>query len=231
MLYDTRSIAFICELYHPPQATLDATRVQAVHNELFANPRLGYRNFNFIAGGVMLSNPTTAQGAASSLTVLGDRLRVSEELTDSSLDDFIQRLDTVAKLAASKLEIPVFTACQVSVRSLVNPRQFRDAREFLARGMFRFSEEDLSTFGRPSQMLGLRMLFPQVKGERAFYAIRIESYNNDPRSIFVENVGTFPGVVPAAEAGSFVECVRETYRFLAEKSVEFLARFDARPPE
>lgn len=228
MLYDTRSIAFLCELFHPPQAQIDATRVQSVHNEIFANPRVGYRNFNFISGGVMLSNPHPTPGANSALTVLGDRLRLIEELTDASLDDFLHRLETVSKLTAARLEIPIFTACQVSVRSLVNPRAFRDAREFLARGVFRFSEEDLSTFGRPSQMLGLRMLFPQAPGERAFYALRLESFNNDPRSIFLENVGTFPGVVPAAEAAAFSDCVRETYRFLTERAVGFLARFDNR---
>jgi hypothetical protein len=228
MLYDTRTIAFICEIFHPPQTSIEAARIQAIHNELFTNPRYGYRNFNFVPGGVVLSNPTTAQGANSSMAVLGDRLRVSEELTDASLDDFLARLDAIVKLAAARLEIPVFTACQVSVRSLVNSRTFRDSREFLARGMFRFSEQDLATFGRPSQMLGLRMLFPQSAGERAFYALRIESYNNDPRSLFLENVGTFPGVVPAAEGGSFVECVRATYGFLTERAVEFLARFDAR---
>lgn len=228
MLYDPRTIAFICEVFHPPMAH-DAAKVQAIHHELFKERRVGYQNFNFAPGGVMLSNPAAQPGANSSLSVLADRLRVVEELTEASIDDFIARLEKVLPLAVSKLEIQVATACQVSVRSLVNVRSFRDSREFLARGMFRFDEADLAAFGRPSQMLGLRMLFPQSGEERAFYALRIESYNADPRSLFLENVGTFPGVMPAGQVTAFAEAVRATYGFLAERTCNFLARFDGRP--
>jgi hypothetical protein len=227
VLYDPRTIAFLCEVFHPPMAH-DATRVQAIHNELFANGRAGYRNFNLIPGGIALSNPPAIPSANSSASILGDRVRVVEELTDASLEDYLARLETVVRLAAARLEIPVFTACQATVRSLINPRHFRDSREFLARGMFRFGDEDLHAFGRPSQMLGLRMVFPQSGEERAVYALRIESYNADPRSLYLENVGTFPGIVAAAQAGSFGEAVRATYGFLVERAADFLGRFDVR---
>jgi hypothetical protein len=226
MLYDTRTLAFILELFHPPQQTIDATRIQSIHNELFASPRTGYRNFNFTPTGVVLSNPLPNASANSSFTVSADRLRITEELTEVALDDFIARMDLVLRLSVQRLEIPIFTACQVSVRSLVNPRQFRDAREFLTNGMFRFSGEDLGEFGRPCQMLGLRLVFAQPQGERGFFALRVESWNNDPRSVYLENVGTFTGVVPATDVGSYAECVRATYAFLTERAVNFIARFD-----
>ncbi|MFN0206969.1 MAG: hypothetical protein ACKVS6_11760 [Planctomycetota bacterium] len=226
MLYDTRTLAFICELFHPPQQTIDATRIQSIHNELFASPRTGYRNFNFTQGGVVLSNPLANPSANSSFLVSSDRLRLTEELTEVALDDFIARMELVLKLSLQRLEIPIFTACQVSVRSLVNPRQFRDARDYLTKGMFRFSDDDLAPFGRPCQMLGLKLVFPQPAGEKGFYSLRIESWNNDPRSVYMENVGTFTGVVAAAEVASYAECVRATYAFLTDRAVEFLARFD-----
>ncbi len=227
MLYDPRTIAFLCEVFHPPVAH-EAPRIQAIHAELFADPRTGYRNLHFGPGTATLSNSLATPNANSSVQILGDRLRLTEELTESSMDDFLGRLERVTRLGGTKLEIPVYTACQVSVRTLVNPRHYRDSREFLARGVFRFGEEDLTTFGRPSQMLGLRMVFPQSGTERAFYSLRIESYNGDPRSIYIENVGTFPGIVPAAEAGRLTECVRATYDFIVERALAFLGRFDAK---
>jgi len=227
MLYDPRTIAYLCEVFHPPMAH-ETTKVQAIHHELFGNRRVGYQNFNLAPAGVTLSNPVSQPGANSSFSVLPDRLRLVEELTEASLDDFVGRLEKVLGLAATRLEIQVATACQVTVRTLVNVRSFRDSREFLARGMFRFEDDDLKAFGRPSQMLGLRMLFPQTPNERAFYALRIESYNADPRSLYLENVGTFPGIVPAAQVAAFAEALRATYGFLVERTCGFLARFDER---
>lgn len=227
MLYDTRTLAFICELFFPPVQTIEAARIQSIHNELFANPRLGYRNFNFIQGGVVLSNPLQAPSANSTFTVMADRFRIAEELTEVSLDDFIARLDLVLKLATQKLEIPLFTASQVSVRSLVNPRQFRESREFMAKGVLRLKDDDLEAFGRPCQLFGMRLVFPQNQTSRGFYALRMESWTGDPRSVYLENVGTFTGVVPAAEAGKhFSENVRATYDFVTDRAVGFLARFD-----
>lgn len=230
MLYDTRTLAFICELFYPPVQTIDATRIQSIHNELFSNPRLGYRNFNFIQGGVVLSNPLPNPNANSTFTVNADRFRIAEELTEVSLDDFLARLELVVRLATQRLEIPLFTATQVSVRSLVNPREYRDARSFFAKGILKWQDADLDQFGRPCQMFGLRMVFPQNQNDRGFYALRMESWNADPRSVYLENVGTFTGVVAAAEAGrSYADCVRSTYDFISERAVGFLARFDNNP--
>ncbi|HKE02302.1 MAG TPA: hypothetical protein VKE69_14890 [Planctomycetota bacterium] len=227
MLYDPRTIAFLGEVFHPPMAH-EATRVQAIHNELFGDSRAGYRNFNLVPGGVALSNPPGSPSSNSSTTILGDRIRVVEELTDATLDDYLHRLDSVLRLAAARLEIPLFTGCQISVRSLVNPRHFRDSREFLARGMFRLVQDDLAAFARPSQTIGLRMVFPQHGAESSLYALRIESYNADPRSLYLENVGTFPGLIPAAQSAAFADSVRATYGFLVDRALTFLGRFDVR---
>lgn len=227
MLYDPRTIAFVTEAYFPPMQQ-DGLRVQQVHHELFGSARAGYRNFNLVAGGAMLSNPHINGSANSSVTVLQDRVRIAEELTDTSLDDFLARQEIVLRLLAQKLEIPVFVACQVAIRSLVSSRQYRDARDFLARGVLRFNDDGLAPFGRAPHTLGLRFVFPQSADERNVYQVRIESYTGDVRSVFLENVGMFPGVVLAGDVEKLGEPVRQTYNFLTERVLEFLARFDQR---
>lgn len=226
MLYDTRTLAFICELYHPPMQQMDAARIQSIHGELFTNPRLGYRNFNITPTGIVLSNPLPAPGANQSFCLMADRMRISEEFTGIPIEDFIQKLETFARKFVERMEVPVFTAVQVSIRSLVNSRQFRDAREFMERGIMRFSSDDLAVFGRPTPTIGLRLMFSPGEGHRGFHALRIESWNNDPRSVYLENVATFPGAVVPADLSPISTCVHETYQFLTVQGVEFIERFD-----
>ena len=225
MAYDPRTIAFFVELLHPP-VQHDLRRLQRLHGELFTDPKAVYQNFSVVQGGAAFSNPSLTPNASSSASFLADRIQVREEFSGAALEDACGRLERVAGLAIEHLGIQLFTAQQCVVRSLVNPRQFRDSREFLTRALFRFTEEDMRTLGRPVQLLGLRLVFPRVESRAEIYSLRLESYNGDPRSLYLENVGTFAPVLAAQGTSPLAENLRETYRFVTEEALEFLKRFD-----
>lgn len=225
MQYDPRTIAFCVELLHPPMQH-DLKKLQGLHGDLFADNKSSYKNFNLIPGGATFSNPQANASAVSLTSFLQDRIQIREELSGASLDDTCSRVEKIAVLAVERFKIPLFTGQQCIVRSLINPRQFRDSREFLARALFRFTEDDLKTLGRPLQLLGLRLVFPRVQSQNEVYALRLESYNGDPRALFLENIGTFSPVLPAQGTEPLLANLRETYRFLTEEVLQFLGRFD-----
>lgn len=225
MAYDPRTIAFFVELLHPP-IQHDARKLQALHGELFTDQKSFYRNFAIVEGGAVYSNPPSMPNANSTACFLPDRVQVREEFTGAALDDACARLERIAGLAVSHMGIQLFTAQQCVVRSLVNPKHFRDSREFLARALFRFTQDDLQTFARPAQLLGMRFVFPRVEDKPEIYSLRLESYNGDPRSLYLENVGTFGPLLAAQGLAALSENLRSSYRFLTEEVLEFLTRFD-----
>ena len=69
-------------------------------------------------------------------------------------------------------------AQQVLVRTLVNPRAFKDSRNYLKNGMFGFGDK-MDVFEQAPQLLGLRMVFPPTQESPNAFSLRIESFNND----------------------------------------------------
>jgi hypothetical protein len=61
------------------------------------------------------------------------------------------------------------------------------------------------------------------------HALRIESFSSDPRSLYLEDQASFPPVLPARGLEVVADNVQETYAFLVERSLEFVARFDTSP--
>ena len=78
----------------------------------------------------------------------------------------------------------------------INPRSFKNARLFLREGMFGFGDQE-ETLGREPQLYGLRLAFQPAGEEKNAYSLRIESYNNDPRSLFLEVQATFGPTMPS----------------------------------
>ena len=228
MDYQPRTIAFHAELLHAPLSP-DPRPVQKFHNEMFEGGRPVYASFAVTPVGPILANPGNRPGAVSQVACLADRLQFREELGGLTPEGFAERVQHVATRLASAAGIPLFTGQQVTLRSLVNPRRFRDAREFLKVAMFRFGGET-EAFGREPALYGLRLLFPPAADEANAFALRIESYNSDTRSLFVETQGTFGPAPTASDPGSSAlgERVLETYRFLLERALPFVARFDVR---
>ncbi len=226
MDYQQRTIAYLCELHHPPLAP-DPRPIQKLHNEMYESGDPPWSSFAVTPAGPVLSNPVSQPGAVSLAAFLVDRIQFREELGSMTYEEFGTRIRTVAEQAAERRGIQMFTGQQVTIRCLINPRTFRDSRAFLRQGMFRFGGET-EVLGRDPQLYGLRLVFPPGSESPDAFSLRIESYNRDPRSLFLENQGTFGPLITGRSLTQIEENVRSTYVFLRERAIAFVARFDAR---
>jgi hypothetical protein len=224
--YPIRTIAFLCEIIHPP-VELQAKAVQELHGDLFEDAQFSYQNFNLGPDGIHLANQPEQPGQASSVSFLPDRLQFREEMRGLTMEEFGDRVTEVVRRSAEKLGFPLVTAQQYVLRSLFNPRHHQDTRAFLAQGVCQLREEQLGLFGRPMGLYGVKMVFPQTPdGEDSLFNLRVESYSDDPRSIFVENVGTFTHCPIPGGLHRIGENLERTYHFIAEKVTRFVETFD-----
>lgn len=225
MSYDPRSIAFLAEILFPPMQ-LRADQVQAIHNQLYRQPALSYQNFQVAHDGIHLSNLVQAPGQVSSVSFLPDRIVLREELRGTTVEDFATRTVNIASIACQQLGIGASVAQQFVVRSLVTPKHFRDGRELLTRKLVAPDVDAWPQFGRPLQSLGVRLTFPPTENSREAFHVRIESWPQDPRSLWIENTGSFAGPIPVENLPQLANYLYATYRFLTGPVGDFLARFD-----
>jgi hypothetical protein len=225
MQYTPRTIAFLCDLLHPPQNP-DPRPIQRLHNAQFQSGDPVYKSYNVTAEGAVLSNPVTAPGANSSVAFLVDRIRFREELSGLTVESFGARVRAQCEALIREVPLQLFTAQQVTVRTLINPRHFTDSRKFIKAGMFGIGSE-MSEFGREPQLYGMRMVFPPGPDGPNAHALRIESFHSDPRSVFIENQASFGPTVVQHGLDPIEENVHVAYRFVVERALRFLSHFDA----
>jgi len=226
MFYAPRTIAFLTELIHPP-AQPDPALIQRVHNDLFQTREPAYKSFTVTPAGAVLSNPVTRPGAVSAASFTADRMQFREELSSLTVDAFAAQVRDLCERVTALAKTQVFTAQQVTIHTLINPRHFRDAREFLRGGMFGFDRET-EDFGRDPHLLGLRLVFPPSEGQPNAHALRVESYNDDVRSLFIENQASFPPILVARGLDVVADNIHAAYDFLVERALTFVSRFDTR---
>jgi hypothetical protein len=225
MSYDPRTIAFAAEILHPPQQ-LRADLVQSVHNSLWRQPAIGYQNFQVAHDGIHLSNVPQVPGQVSLATFAWDRLVLREELRGTSVEDFATRVVNVSTIAFQTLGVAASLAQQFVVRSLVAPRHYRDGREFLSRRLVAPGADAWQTFDRPLQSLGVRLVFPPQPGGNETFHVRVETWPQDQRSIWIENTGSFAGAIATADATQLASLLESTYRFVTGPVCNFLATLD-----
>jgi len=226
MQYAPRTIALATELFHPPIQP-DPAPVQRVHNQQFQGGDPEFRSFAVTPTGAVLSNPVTRPGAVSAASFLPDRFQFREELGSLTHEEFAARVRSVSDLVAQEVGIQVFTAQQVTLRTLVNPRNFADSRAYLKEGMFGF-EDEIGEFSREPLLYGIRLVFPATQDQPCAYALRIESFSNDPRSLFIENQATYAPIMVTRGLETVETNIRDAYDFLVEKALRFVSRFDQR---
>jgi hypothetical protein len=232
MSYGLRSIAFLAELIHPP-VQHDPRSLQRLHSELFGSSECSYRDFRLIAGGAQFSNAVGGMpGSQVSCTnLLGDRIQIREEATGCSREDFVVRVEHMAKLSLSVLPMKLFLAQQYAVRSVINPHTTADGREFMLRTLFGFDDSITEVFAAKPTLAGLRLAFPPSGSDNAIYNVRVESFSNDNRSLFLETVGTFGQPVQADGVASLVQRFEATYDFQQDRLLEFVGQFDVEGAE
>lgn len=225
MSYDPRTIAFLAELiYQPIQLRSDAA--QSIHNALYKRPETRYLNFTIQQDGIHMTNVPESPGSVSMMTLLPDRIVLREELRNVTLEDYAARLVNVTSVVFQSLSVPVSLAQQFVIRSLITPRQVNDSREFLARRMIGGNPDVWGTLGRPLQSLGMRFTFPQTDRHKEIFNVRVESWPQDPRSLWIETVGSFTNPVPTENLPELANYLHTTYRFLTGPVTDFLASFD-----
>jgi hypothetical protein len=228
MHYEPRTISFLCEVLHPP-LPLDPGPIQKIHNQMYEAGAPLYPTFRPGPQGIELSN-TIRPGAISAVRFLPDRFQFQEEHSGMTVDDFATRVGEVSAAVADRRHLPRFAAQIVTVRTLVNPKHFHDSRAFLRDAMFGL-DDGLAAFERSPQLFGLRLVFPPEPDAPNAHTLRVESFANDPRSLFLENQSSFPlaEIAPGLEA--LEANVRTTYDFIVERALPFVARFDLRHEE
>ncbi len=230
MEYDLRSIAYVAELLHAPKQH-DAAALQRVHTLAFADPKCSYQNFQVVPGGAAFFNPPTPS-AVSAVHFLPDRIQIREEMTGISREEFQDRIERIAAYSLEHLAIEHFALQNFVVRSLVNARFYTDSKEFVRRSLLNMEDEDFECLEREPQIVGLRFFFPQTNETRGAFNVRIESYEKDPRSVFVENIGIFRSLVTGGNLNELTSNFFSTYDYLDSNIVDFLSQFDSKeaPP-
>jgi len=226
MPYAPRTIALLCELRHPP-TSVDPRPIQRIHNRMFESGEPTYHSFTSENDVATLFNPSARPGAASLVSFHADRILFREELSSLTMEEFAGRVREVATEVAELRRLQVFVAQIVTVRTLVNPRHFKDSRAFLKDAVCGIGDA-LPSFQRSPELFGLRLVFPPSREEPHAFTLRVESFANDPRSIFLENQGAFGPTIVANGLASLEAGVRTTYAFLVDRALGFLSHFDSR---
>jgi hypothetical protein len=225
MSYELRTISLRAEVIHPP-IQLRPEVVQGIHNSLYRQSELSYQNFQIAADGIHLTNIPQSPGQASVATFLPDRLVIREELRPCTVEEFATRVVNVASIGFQALGITSTLAQQFVVRSLVTPRHVEDGRVFLMERLLQAGPEVIEGFGRPVQSAGVRLVFPQTENSKEVFQVRVESWPQDPRSIWLENVGSFAFPTQVENLPHISNYLYATYKFMTGPLGRFLAHYD-----
>lgn len=227
--YDPRTIAFVTELIHFPMHHEPAA-LRDVYNKLGDRNPSWYMNFNVDPnqGGAQMvtMRPGAPQAQVSAVTCMPDRIQLQEEMTDLTLDGFLERVHAVVEICGEALQIPQFNVQQNVVRSLVTPRHAADSRQFIGERLCSLQGEQLAVMQRPVGTLGLRFMFPADESDNTLYNVRVESYNFDIRSVYLEVAGTFPDAVALNDRDKVATSLQATYDFMHDRLCAFVASFD-----
>ncbi len=227
--YPTRTIAYVCELFHPPQQP-PTEAIQKLHNRYFEDGNPPYSSFAVTPVGPVLSNPIMRPGALSQVAFLADRIQFREELGVLTCEDFGSRVAQIARDASASAGIQAFPGQQVTIRSLINPKQFKDSSRFMRDGLLGFGET-VEIFDEAPQILGLRLVFPASAEHPSTNTLRIENYAQDPRSLFLENQASFGVQVASEGLLDLGKNILSTYQFLVDQAQTFVETFDQRLEE
>jgi hypothetical protein len=230
LIGEPRSIYFSTHLIHPP-IKLEESKdsIKEVYHELSKVGSCDYDNISFEGFPVSPPRFTKQQGrTVSSCFFLSDRILIQEDWTDITLESFSKKIREILDRGFRLLELGFVIIQTCTVRSLFTPHHSADARVFLAEKACGLEGKIAPYFQRPAQMFGMRLLFPPLKDVPRSFDVRIESFNQDPRQVFVETIGTFHLIQPITPTNVDVALVNmsTTYGFCINDVKNFLNQFD-----
>lgn len=223
MLSEPRTIALIMELLHLPMQH-PVNRLRTLYTHLCTE--CDFENFTRRPGGAQIERPASEEAGLSRLTFSPDRIQFLEEGGLLTLDSYCRRLEVILERAMDLLAIPVFLMEQCTVRSVVTPGAFKSASDFIGKRLMNIATGDLSALGRPTSVFGFRLAVPPTAENRDSYNVRVEVYARDPKSLYLENVGTFRTPINRGETSGGSAAMREASTFVSDKLCPFLSLFD-----
>lgn len=228
MLSEPRTINLLTELIHVP-AKHSVDNLRKVYNSICSS--CGYENFIRTGDGARVEqSKVEGSNGNSSVTFRQDRIIVLEDRTTLSLEEYVHRLESVARTAMEVLKLPLFLVQQSTVRSLASPNFYKSSGEFLSKTLFKIDEDDMAPLGRPVNIFGLRLLFPATPDNPQQFNVRIESYVKDPRSVYIENVGMYKSPVQYQNLDVLGQNMESTAEFLSSNLCGFLTQYDRKDP-
>ena len=220
-----RSQTFIIELLNPPMKhSIEKT------NELFSKLKSYYANCNRPAEGVTefssIANKSTNE--TKKCIIKGDRIIIINDFTNSSVESFWDESDLILREIVGFLQIPLFFFRNYIVRLIANPLNEADSRIFLGNMVCGLDEAKLAPFKRPIHGIGMRFVFPAIKQIPNEFNVRVESFLQNTKHIFIENQARF--LNPLQIQDNHFEMLKkellETYNFLKENVADFLMQYN-----
>lgn len=225
MLSEARTITFITEAIHLPVAHAPE-RLRQLYGELCKS--CGYENFTRTSSGARIERPAGDTAGLGSLTISRDRIQVFEDDVRVPVDQFARQLEEVARTAMGVLRIPFFLVQQCTVRAIATPMSFPASSQFLGERLFSIGAEEVAVLGRPATLFGFRMIFPPTREAPHTFNVRVEAYTKDPKSVYMENSGTFNSPVDAKGLEALGRNMQATSDFITNRLCAFLSQFDRR---
>jgi hypothetical protein len=224
MLSEPRTTALLIELIHLPMQH-SPQRLRSLYQELCT--QCDFENFIRKPAGAVIERPASEEAGLARLTFATDRIHFVEEGGLLTVDSFCQRLDAILGRTMDQLGIPVFLMELATVRMVATPGHFESASDFISARLLNLGAADLSSeLGRATKVFGLSLSVPPAQDLRDSYSIRVEVFARDPKSLYLENAGTFRMPINRADVAAAGNAVRATSEFVAERLCPYLSRFD-----
>jgi len=228
VLSEPRTISLLAEMIYIPQKH-SFERLRDLYNRVSTS--CGYDNCIRLQNGARLARGSGEGPQASTITFLNDRVQMVEDNLVMSIAETGKKLVAVLEAAMPILNIPLLLVQQYTVRAIATPNSYKSASEFISRSLFRIRDENVAVLERPTQIFGLRLVFPPTKAQLHHFNVRIEAYTRDPQSVYLENVGMFKTPVQAGQLEVLPRNLELTSEFLSVNVCRFLSQYDRREAE
>ena len=76
------------------------------------------------------------------------------------------------------------------------------------------------------EVVGVRFVFPPHEDNQQTSQVRVETWPQDPRSIWIENASSYANPLPAAEMPRVADQLAATYNHVTGPVCSFLAKLD-----